>query len=203
MFTGIVQAVGTVAYVRKPGGGQCLRVPEADRDPNPSSLQVHVGELPYWPPAGGSVAIDGCCLTHTGGSLLAFDLSDETLFRTTLGALREGSQVNVEAALRAGDPIGGHFVTGHVDGVGEFLGSAGEEFRFRSPEGAEPFLADKGSIALAGVSLTVIRPSGLELSVALIPHTLSATTLGSLSPGDAVNVEYDVLARYARRSIDD
>ncbi|MNC90167.1 Riboflavin synthase [compost metagenome] len=104
--------------------------------------------------------------------------------------------MNVEAALRAGDPIGGHFVTGHVDGIGEFLGSDGESYRFRAPAGAERFLVDKGSITLAGVSLTVIAPSGLEFSVALVPHTLSATTLGALSPGDPVNVEYDVLARY-------
>jgi riboflavin synthase len=189
VFTGIIQTVGVV---REAG------------------LVVAAEGLPYQPPEGGSVAIDGCCLTrvllpppsHQSGSrvgsrLLRFDLSEETLARTTLGSLRESSRVNVEAALRAGDPIGGHFVAGHVDGVGEFLGSSGEEFRFCAPEGGERFLVDKGSITLAGVSLTVVRPSGLEFSVALVPHTLSATTLGLLSPGDAVNVEYDALARYA------
>jgi riboflavin synthase len=131
--------------------------------------------------------------------LLEFDLSLETYDRTTFGSLEDGSRVNVEAALRAGDAIGGHFVTGHVDGVGEFLGSDGEDFRFRVPSDGEGFLVDKGSIAIAGVSLTVVRPVGLEFSVAVIPHTLSATTLGSLAVGDGVNIEYDVLARYARR----
>jgi riboflavin synthase len=167
---------------------------------NPPSLQVEARGLPYWPAEGGSVAIDGCCLTHRGGGgLLEIDLSLETYDRTTFGSLEEGSRVNVEAALLAGDAIGGHFVTGHVDGVGEFLGSDGEEFRFRAPSDGEDFLVDKGSIAIAGVSLTVVRPVGLEFSVAVIPHTLSATTLGSLAVGDGVNIEYDVLARYARR----
>ena len=178
MFTGIIQDIGTVI-----AGGRRL---------------VVAAKLPYDPPLGGSIAVDGVCLTRVEGDDLAFDLSDETLARTSLGSLVVGSRVNVEAALRAGDPIGGHFVSGHVDGVGEFLGASGEEFRFRAPDGAEPFLADKGSITLAGVSLTVVRPSGLEFSVALVPHTLAATTLGSLQPGEPLNVEYDVLARYAR-----
>ena len=193
MFTGIVQAVGTVS--------------EAGR-----RLVVAVSGLPYEVPEGGSVASDGVCLTRvllpppappssrqseTREGSFVFDLSEETLGRTTLGGLGVGARVNVEAALRAGDAIGGHFVSGHVDGVGEFLGSSGEEFRFRAPVGGERFLVDKGSIAVAGVSLTVVRPVGLEFSVAVIPHTLSATTFGSLSVGDGVNIEYDVLARYA------
>jgi riboflavin synthase len=191
MFTGIVQAVGTVRVAGR-------------------RLVVEVAGLPYEPPEGGSVAIDGVCLTRVclppptaGGDAsqtregrLAFDLSHETLARTTLGALGEGSKVNVEAALRAGDPIGGHFVMGHVDGVGEFLGSSGEEFRFRAPDGGERFLVDKGSITLAGVSLTVVRPEGRDLWVALIPQTLRETTLSELQPGGSVNVEYDALARY-------
>jgi len=184
MFTGIVQAVGEVVQAGR-------------------QLVVAVSGLPYEVPAGGSVAIDGCCLTrvllpHTSEGL-TFDLSEETLARTTLGGLGAGTRVNVEAALRAGDPIGGHFVMGHVDGVGEFLGSDGEEFRFLAPEGAEGFLVDKGSVAIAGVSLTVVRPARLEFSVALVPHTLSVTTLGSLASGDSVNIEYDALARYAMR----
>lgn len=178
MFTGIVQDVGTVL--------------------EPGSRLIVQARLPYEPPVGGSVAIDGCCLTHLGGSPLAFDLSDETLARTTLGSLRAGSRVNVEAALRVGDPVGGHFVMGHVDGAAVFLGAEGEVFRFRAPEGAERFLADKGSVALAGVGLTVVRPSGLEFTVALVPHTLANTTLGSLAVGESVNIEFDVLARYGR-----
>jgi riboflavin synthase alpha subunit len=202
MFTGIIQTVGQVAFIAKRGfDGSACRLEHAQADGRHPSLQVHAVHLPYFPPEGGSVAIDGCCLTHRGGTLLQFDLSDETYDRTTLGSLEEASHVNVEAALRAGDPIGGHFVTGHVDGVGKFLGSSGEEFRFEAPADAEPFLADKGSIAIAGVSLTVIRPKGIEFSVALIPHTLQSTTLGRLHPGDPVNIEYDVLARYACRQV--
>ena len=203
MFTGIVQSVGQVVFIAKKGskGLSCQHDPKGAAAANFPSLQVHVVDLPYWPPEGGSVAIDGCCLTQRGGTILQFDLSDETYERTTLGGLEEGSSVNVEAALRAGDPIGGHFVTGHVDGVGRFLGSSGEEYRFQAPQGAEPYLADKGSIAVAGVSLTVIQPEGLEFSVALIPHTLESTTFGGLRRGDPVNIEFDLLARYARREV--
>ena len=202
MFTGIVQTVGRVAFIAKRGsdGLACEPDPVRSRNKLPS-LQIDAKSLPYFPQAGGSVAIDGCCLTHLGDSLLQFHLSDETYQRTTLGALEEGSEVNVEVALRAGDPIGGHFVAGHVDGIGRFLGSAGEEYRFEAPPDGEPFLADKGSVAISGVSLTVIRPTALEFSVALVPHTLQNTTLGRLRAGDSVNIEYDVLARYARRGV--
>jgi riboflavin synthase alpha subunit len=202
MFTGIVQTVGRVAFIAKRGSeGSTGGLDPRSSLETPPSLQVDAQSLPYVPRAGGSVAIDGCCLTHLGDSLLQFHLSDETYQRTTLGTLEEGSEVNVEVALRAGDPIGGHFVTGHVDGIGRFLGSAGEEYRFEAPPGGEQFLADMGSVAISGVSLTVIRPTALEFSVALVPHTLQNTTLGRLRAGDSVNIEYDVLARYARRGV--
>lgn len=178
MFTGIVQSVGEVI-----SAGSCLRVR---------------GILPYPIPVGGSVAVNGCCLTHLGGEdAYVFDLSGETLERTTLGSLAVGSRVNLEAALRAGDPLGGHFVQGHIDSVGTFLGVESGYHRFRVEE--ETYLVDKGSIAIDGVSLTVVHPIGGEFAVALIPHTLASTTLGELQSGASVNIEFDILAKYVMR----
>lgn len=176
MFTGIVQSIGVVKRAGK-------------------RLLIE-GKMPYEIPAGGSVAVNGCCLTHRGGEMLSFDISDETLSRTTLGGLAEGYSVNLEAALRAGDPIGGHFVLGHVDSVGELVSRGEEAFEFRAPAEAAEFLADKGSITVDGVSLTVVGPRGGSFRVALVPHTLERTTLGELQPGGKVNLEYDIFARY-------
>jgi riboflavin synthase len=179
MFTGIVREVGTVARF------------------DGSRLVVEAGteaEL------GDSVAIAGVCLTvaarENGG--LAFDVVSETLGRTTLGSLSAGDKVNVEPSLRAGDPLGGHIVQGHVDGVGR-LRERGELTWFDAPAEIVRYCVEKGSIAVDGTSLTVAATDERGFAVALIPHTLEATTLGELAPGSAVNLEVDILAKYVER----
>jgi riboflavin synthase alpha subunit len=154
---------------------------------------------------GDSVAIDGVCLTvvDVGGDTLAFDAVPETLERTTLGTLERGSRVNLEPALRAGDPLGGHYVQGHVDGTGRVrsVGAEGEGRRiwFDAPPDVLRYVALKGSIAVQGTSLTVADTDAAGFAVALIPHTLASTTLGALKPEDRVNLETDVLAKYVER----
>lgn len=189
MFTGIVQAVGVVVSPARPG---------------PFRIEVSLPPEDWEPWAlGESVAVDGCCLTVIDGAdgILSFDLSDETLARTTLGGHVSGGRVNVERAMRASDRFGGHFVQGHVDATGQLLAvdlTTGV-FRFQVPEGCDRYLIDKGSICIDGVSLTVVRPEGREFEVALIPHTLSATNLASREPGSSVNLEFDVLAKHVER----
>jgi riboflavin synthase len=183
MFTGIVESMG--------------RVVEAGRELVISAdFEEEVG-------AGESICVDGCCLTHVGGELLRFQLSDETVSRTTLARKRVGSWVNLERALRAGEPMGGHFVMGHVDGIGRLLercrGEVGEEFWFAYPEGGARYLAPKGCVAVNGVSLTVVKVEEDRFSCWLIPFTLQTTNLGILAPGDEVHLEYDLLARYVER----
>ena len=180
MFTGIIQSIGTIK--------------------EPGNQLVIEGTLPYDPPTGGSIAVSGCCLTRIEGKDLTFDLTEETLNRTTLGQLETGDKVNLEAALREGDPMGGHFVQGHVDSRGKFLQRDGERFYFEAPPEGAQFLFDKGSICIDGVSLTLIEPRGPRFTVSLIPHTLESTTLGLLREGQEVNLEYDVLAKYALRN---
>lgn len=185
MFTGLVQAVGSV--VALDGRRLSIQIPSGVwEDP------IQIGE---------SIAVDGCCVTVVAlGSELQFDLSEETLARTAFGGLEAGSRVNLERALRVGDRLGGHFVQGHVDGVGTVLSRSppdgSETFRFRVPADGAKFLIDKGSITVNGVSLTVIAPSGSAFDVAVIPHTLGETTLGDLAVGSPVNIEYDVLAKH-------
>ncbi len=178
MFTGIIEAKGVLTR---------------------SGSRVTVTSL-ISVEAGASVSVNGCCLTHIGGDGLIFDLSDETLDRTTLGSIPGGTHVNLETALKAGSPMGGHFVLGHVDTVGKLLwrkpGKSGEELRFQVAESGEKYLVDKGSIAIDGVSLTVVEPQQNEFSVWMIPHTLDQTCFSNMQPGASVNVEYDVLARY-------
>ena len=153
---------------------------------------------------GESIAVNGCCLTVVASDpFLEFDLSEETFSRTTLGAFKPGSKVNLERAMRLGDRLGGHIVQGHVDGVGAVV-SVREEagswvMRFSVPTGSERYLIDKGSVCLDGVSLTVVSPVGNEFEVAVIPHTWAYTNLSSLRIGDAVNVEFDVLAKHVER----
>lgn len=181
MFTGLVQAVGEV--VKSGSARLTLSAPEA------------------WPGdpwrEGESISVAGCCLTLVGtGPELVFDLTEETLERTRLGALRVGDRVNLERALKAGDRLGGHIVQGHVDTVGKLVGRNGL-FVFEVGEQWSRNMVDKGSVTVDGVSLTVVQPSGGRFSCALVPHTLSVTTLGELDVSDAVNVEFDVLAKYA------
>jgi riboflavin synthase len=184
MFTGLVREVGRVVSF----DGSRLRVE--------STLAAAVGD---------SVAIDGCCLTVVDGdrSTLAFDAVPETLARTTLGGLEPGAGVNLEPALKVGEPLGGHYVQGHVDGVGRVrsIEPEGEGRRawFDAPHDVLRFCVEKGSVAVDGVSLTVAAVDDAGFAVALVPHTLAVTTLGSLASGDAVNLEADVLAKYVER----
>ena len=190
MFTGIVREVATVAAVAEAEGGIRIELDAPATAPGVAS--------------GDSVSIGGVCLTVVGitGSRLAFDAVPETLARSSLGTLAEGSRVNVEPALRAGDPLGGHYVQGHVDIVGTVVSvepeGDGARIAIAAPELAR-YCVEKGSIAVEGVSLTIaaLRDDGFE--IALIPHTLEVTTLGELAPGDRVNLEADVLAKYVEK----
>jgi riboflavin synthase len=149
---------------------------------------------------GDSVAIDGVCLTvvEHDGERLAFDVVAETVSRTTLGTLAAGDRVNVEPALRVGEPLGGHIVQGHVDGVGR-VRSSSEPVWIDAPPDVLRYCVQKGSIAVDGVSLTVAGLDDAGFAVALVPHTLAATTLGAAKPGLAVNLEVDILAKYVER----
>ncbi len=183
MFTGLVQAIGTVA--RLESGRLSVAVPDAW----PGEAWI-VGE---------SLAVDGCCLTVVSASrTLDFDLSSETLARTRFSGISPRARVNLERAMRATDRFGGHIVQGHIDTVGT-LRSRGDDgvFVFEVDRELRQLLVDKGSVAINGVSLTVVQPGGGAFSVAVIPHTLEVTTLGDARPGDRVNVEFDVLAKYA------
>lgn len=191
MFTGLVETMGTVAALTDHAGGARLTVAApAYRD------GVALGD---------SVAVNGTCLTAVASDdgRLTFELAPETLRKTNLGGVKPGDAVNLERALRVGDRLGGHWVQGHVDGVGaldERKPDAGWElFRFAAPPELHRYLVPKGSIAVDGVSLTLVEVSKAGFSVALIPHTLAATTLGRLCPGAAVNLEVDLLAKYVER----
>ncbi len=148
---------------------------------------------------GDSVAISGVCLTVVSAAPLAFDVVRETLERSTLGGLAAGDEVNVEPALRAGEPMGGHIVQGHVDGVGSLREAADGLTWFDAPPDVLRYCVEKGSITVDGTSLTVAALDDGGFAVALVPHTLEATTLGALEPGDAVNLEADVIAKYVER----
>ena len=156
---------------------------------------------------GDSIAINGCCLTVIGidGDRFAFQAGEETLRRTNLGRLQAGSRANVERSLKAGDRLGGHFVMGHIDGPGTLASRRDDgdwaTFRFTAAGELTRQMASKGSIAIDGVSLTLVDVENSGFSVALIPHTLSVTTLGRLQPGDTVNLETDVLAKYVERQL--
>jgi riboflavin synthase len=191
LFTGIVREVGVAASIAGASGGVRLEI-EAPETAGAAAL-------------GDSVAIDGVCLTvvAVGGGRVLFDAVPETLARTSLGGLASGARVNVEPALRAGEPLGGHYVQGHVDGVGVVRSVAvegeGRRVWFDAPPDLLRYAVEKGSIAIQGASLTVAELDDEGFAVALIPHTLEATTLGALQPGHVVNVEVDVLAKYVER----
>ena len=188
MFTGIIEKLGTVENLRDK---QDLRV-----------LRVSAGERFTDVSAGESIAVNGVCLTVTeaSGGKLIFEAVRETLERTTLGDIREGDKLNLERALRADSRLGGHFVTGHIDGVGEITRIAREgddvEFRIGLSEDLMRYIAPKGSVALEGISLTVGDVGADGFSVHLIPYTLQITTLGEKKEKDRVNVETDLLAKY-------
>jgi len=186
MFTGIVEELGEVVDLRA------------------SRLVVRCDTVATDAPVGASVAVNGVCLTvvENGGGSLAFDLSEETLERSALSRLAPGSPVNLERPVTLVTRLGGHLVQGHVDGVGRLLG-VGEDgvATIEPPASLARYLVEKGSVAVDGVSLTVAGADGAAFTVALIPHTLEATTLGRASPGDPVNLEVDVIAKYVERLV--
>jgi len=191
MFTGLVEGTGAVA-ARTPAGGGMVLALEAGFDLDR-------------PQEGESIAVNGACLTarNISGRRFQVDVSPETLSRTTLGRLSPGGRVNLERALRLGDRLGGHLVSGHVDAVGrvEERRAQGDFtiFSFTLPVASSRYLIDKGSVAVDGVSLTVNSCDSGRFSVAIIPHTLAATTLGGLRQGDAVNLELDLIGKYVEK----
>jgi riboflavin synthase len=194
MFTGIVTALGSVRAITALGETTDMRLTIGAPWPDTASI-----------PLGASIGCSGCCLTAVtvGADWFAADASAETLSRTTLGRWGIGTRVNLERSLRLGDELGGHLVSGHVDGVGEVLSTTAEHgsvrFVFRVPSDLGRFIAAKGSIAVDGVSLTVNVVTDDTFGVNVIPHTASVTSFGTLRPGDAVNLEIDMLARYVAR----
>jgi riboflavin synthase len=192
MFTGIVQAVGEVRAITPRGGDV--------------ELLFGVGALSLAGVAiGDSISVSGCCLTVTrlANDAFAADASLETLSVTTLGRWRPGQRVNLEKALRAGDPLGGHYVTGHVDGIATVVGTVSDarslRMEFEVPAPLARYIARKGSVCIDGVSLTVNDVAQNRFGVNLIPHTLEVTTLGACQAGTQVNVEVDIIARYLER----
>jgi riboflavin synthase len=193
MFTGLVEARGTVERLEQRGPGV--------------RLFLRAGVASEGAQLGDSIAVNGCCLTvvEIDGEVLAFDAGTETLSRTNLGGLKSGSFVNLERSLRAGDRLGGHYVTGHIDATGTLDERIDEgewsKFWFRVPPALTNQMVSKGSIAVDGVSLTLVDVEADRFSIALIPHTLNVTTLGQLKPGDVVNLETDLLAKYVEKQL--
>ena len=192
MFTGIIQAVGHIRSREARGGD--------------ARLMIDAGALALADVAeGDSIAVAGVCLTalDVGAATFAADVSAETLRLTTLGTLGEGDAVNLEKALRLADRLGGHLVSGHVDGVGRVAAvhddGVSQRWEFGAPPALMRYIAIKGSIAIDGTSLTVNSVAGDRFGVTLIPHTLAATTFGARTVGDAVNLEVDLVARYVER----
>jgi riboflavin synthase len=195
MFTGIISDLGTVAG--RDGGRFAIRCSYAAESIAP----------------GASIACDGACLTAVevtaepgGGCTFAVDVSNETLARTTLDEWQPGRRVNLERALRAGEELGGHLVAGHVDGVGRILDmredGGSRRITIEAPADLARYIAPKGSVALDGISLTVNEAAGSRFGINIVPHTLTHTTLGARKPGDRVNLEVDLIARYVARLID-
>jgi riboflavin synthase len=187
VFTGIVREMGRVESVEQ--SGESVR------------LVVRAPETAATTAVGDSVSLTGVCLTavEVADGTVAFDAVPETLRRSTLGRLHEGSGVNVEPALRAGEPLGGHIVQGHVDGVGRIRRVDEEGIEVEAPAEVLRYCVEKGSIAVDGVSLTIADIKDDSFTIALIPHTREATTLGSVAEGDDVNLEVDVVAKYVER----
>jgi len=196
MFTGLVEELGTVE-----------RVVAAADGVNAVRLFLRAPAMAKDAALGDSIATNGCCLTVVKKSrgVLAFDAGSETLSRTNLGRLEAGSRVNLERSLKLGDRLGGHLVTGHIDGQGTLVERRDEgewsHFTFRADRRLMRQMASKGSIAVDGVSLTLVNVKADRFSVALIPYTLAHTTLGFLKTGDTVNLETDLLAKYVERQL--
>jgi riboflavin synthase len=192
MFTGIVEAVGMVRALHLSGGD--------------ARIEIDAGKLDMRDVAeGDSIAVAGCCLTALAPDATGFaaDVSGETLSLTTLGAFAPGTAVNLEKALRLSDRLGGHLLSGHIDGVGKVVSvtpdARSQRWLFEAPVALARYIAAKGSIAIDGASLTVNEVDGTRFGVNLIPHTLAHTTFGLRRAGDAVNLEADMMARYAER----
>lgn len=194
MFTGLVEGMGRVARI--------------DDQPPGKKLTFALGPLAAGLKIGDSVAINGCCLTTVAvaGDELSFEAGSETLSRTNLGGLTVGSYVNIERSLRLGDSLGGHLVTGHIDGLGRLVRRQDDKdwsfFWFEAAPALMRQMASKGSITVDGVSLTLVEVTSDRFSVALIPHTLQVTTLGQRQLGDPVNLETDILAKYVERQLE-
>lgn len=194
MFTGIITDVGTVRLITKRGD---------------TTIKIATVYDPASIPLGASIACSGACLTviakggREGEGWFSVEASAETLSKTNLGAWTEGTRVNLERSLKVGEEIGGHIVSGHVDGVGDVVSVAPEgdsiRFKIRAPKQLAKFIAAKGSIALDGTSLTVNEVEGNTFGVNIIPHTSKVTTWGAIKPGDKLNIEIDMLARYLAR----
>lgn len=194
MFTGIITDVGTVELVSRRGD---------------TTLKIRTRYDPSAIPLGASIACSGACLTVIGKGGVAGDawftaeVSAETMSKTTLGGWQAGHKVNLEKSLRVGDEIGGHIVSGHVDGVGEIVSITPEgdslRFRIKAPSSLARFIAPKGSIAIDGTSLTVNEVDGASFGINIIPHTAKETTWGAMTVGQGVNIEIDMLARYLAR----
>ncbi len=197
MFTGLVEELGTVERV----------IQDADTSVHAIRLLVRAPAVSKDAVLGDSISVNGCCLTvvKKTRSVLAFEAGSETLSRTNLGKLTTDSRVNLERSLQLGDRLGGHLVTGHIDGQAKLVERRDEgdwsHFTFRADRGLMRQMASKGSIAVDGVSLTLVTVKSDRFSVALIPHTLAHTTLGLLKVGDSVNLETDLLAKYVERSL--
>ena len=191
MFTGIISDLGEVGSISAGEDGSRVKILTGY---DTSSIEI-----------GASIACNGCCLTavDTGFDSFSVDVSNETLSRTTLRQWDIGSSVNLERSLRLGDEVGGHLVSGHVDGIAEVSGTQADgdsiRFTFRVPTAISPLIAEKGSVAIDGVSLTVNEVTEDAFGVNIIPHTLSVTTFGALRLGHSVNIEIDMLARYVAR----
>lgn len=194
MFTGIVQGVGRIRSVEPHGGDVAMWI---------ETGAVTLGDVEL----GGSIAVNGCCLTavQLDGNSFKADLSRETLSLTTAGGWEAGTPVNLEKALTAGQALGGHYVTGHVDGVGEVVGrhedARSVRVEFEVPPDLARYIARKGSVCVDGVSLTVNGVAGRRFDVNLVPHTLEQTILGGYYPGTRVNLEVDIIARYLERLV--
>jgi riboflavin synthase len=194
MFTGIITDVGSVELVSRRGD---------------TTFKIRTRHDPSQIPIGASIACSGACLTvigkggEAGDAWFTVEVSAETISKTTLGTWDIGTRVNLEKSLRVGDEIGGHIVSGHVDGVGEIVSITPEgdslRFRIRAPKALAKFIAPKGSVAIDGTSLTVNEVDGAQFGVNIIPHTAKETTWGSMRVGQGVNIEIDMLARYLAR----